>query len=142
ADIEQHMLAVASATIKNNQGSIQNDIRLFGQFLTNILVGTARYNRGEQLSGRWFVCTSALRHLLILLEKHLRSERKNLLDNLDPLRRFETVFPSLGRELNDILSLTPPESAKRLLELAQREFKERLEDYPTGAIDAVMRLID
>ena len=41
----------------------------------------------------------ALRHLLVLLERHVPSERRGLLDDLDPHRRFEAVYPDLGRQV-------------------------------------------
>ena len=45
--------------------------------------------------GYQFVKNDALFHLLVLLEGHAASERKELLDDLNPLRRFEAVCPGL-----------------------------------------------
>jgi hypothetical protein len=72
---------------------------LFGQFLTNLLVGVSRHRRGEQLSGHFFVKQSALKHLLLLCSVYMDSSKKQLLDDLDPMRRFEFVYPEEGEEL-------------------------------------------
>jgi len=40
-----------------------------------------------------------------------------LLDNLDPLRRFELVYPVLGEEINKLLLKAIPEAAEELFGL-------------------------
>lgn len=113
------------------------DKALFGQFLTNLLVGVGRYRRGEKLSGYQFVKMHALRHLLILLEKYLPSPTEGLLDNLDPFRRFERVFPDLEAELNEILRAEVPVTALGLLNLAERELQVYLQEYPGKAVEVI-----
>jgi hypothetical protein len=111
-------------------------------FITNLLVGVGRYRRGEKLSGHQFVRGYALRHLLVLLEKHLATSDKTLLDNLDPLRRFEKVFPVVGEELNKTLNRDIPSAALGMLTLAERELKAKIKNYPAEAVEIIRRVIE
>ncbi|HEX5690170.1 MAG TPA: hypothetical protein VFX76_09215 [Roseiflexaceae bacterium] len=131
------MAAIAAATTERSARSSDSDEKLLGQFLTNLLVGAGRHARGEQISGRTFVKTHALRHLLVLLERHLPSTDHGLLDNLEPTRRFERVYSLLGSELNAILEQPTPQSARELLALAERELRPYLPDYPARAAQAI-----
>jgi hypothetical protein len=137
ADVEGRMAGLA----EDRRGVLarSEDVWLFGQFLTNLLVGAARFRRGEQLSGHQFVKSQALGYLLVLLEKHLPSPQRSLLDDLDPSRRFERAYPALGAELHAILTQDSDFCAQLLLRLADRELKTRLPDYPSPAVEAIGR---
>ncbi len=137
-NIIQQLKEIQKATTRSNQESLSDDTYLFGQFLTNLLVGTGRYNRGEKLSGHQFVKSSALKYLITLLEKYLPSPSLAVLDNLDPLRRFEIPFPSLGQELNNILQKDTSLAAREMLQLAQRELESHLQNYPALAVEVVL----
>src|SRR5207253_4250443 len=113
-----------------------------GQFLTNLLVGVGRYHRGERLSGRMFVKEHALRHLVMLIEAHIPSAGSSVLDDLDPLRRFEWAYPELGEDLDRILEQETPTAARMLLELAVRELCDRIGEFPRDAVDAIARTIE
>lgn len=133
--IEEALAAVARHTAQ--QGT-PDEGWLVGQFLSQLLIGTGRHARGERLSGHSRVKEEALRHLLRLLARHLRSEHAALLDDLDVVRRFERVFPALGGELNEALAGETPRAALRMLELAERELKAPLAaGFPTAAFSAV-----
>lgn len=124
------------------KGEIESDDAfLVGQFLTNLLVGVARHRRGEKLSGLFFVKTSALRNLLILLQNHVPSPQKSLLDHLDPHRRFEVAYPELGKELCEILDLEIPAAAKEMLKLARRELHGSVESFPLEAFQVVLNYV-
>ncbi len=112
-----------------------------GDFLMNIFVGVGRHARGEKLSGRHFVKTHALTHLLHLLAQFVPAEQANLLDNLDPFRRFEQVFPELGAEINTILAMDTPSAAQNLLTLAVRELRPFLSSIPEAAVSEVEQVI-
>lgn len=109
-----------------------SDQFLVGQFLAHLMVGAGRYARGEQLSGHIFIKTYALTELLMLLAKH--HDDVSRLDNLDPLRRFEFVFPEIGQALNQILLLDPAQAAGKMLKLFEQQFANRLTDYPHEAV--------
>ena len=130
--IDERLARVAEATAAG--ASPPSDEWLVGQFLTNLLVGVGRYCRGERLSGRHFVGSSAVTHLVVLLTRHAVSASTAALDSLDPLRRFETAFPSLGRRLDAALGLNTPAAARALLDLAQEELPGRI---PAAAVAAV-----
>ena len=108
----------------------------------NIFVGVGRRARGERLSGRRFIKTHALTHLLHLLAEFIPAESAHLLDNLDPFRRFEQVHPALGAEINQILAQDTLLAAERLLAVAVRELRPFLPDLPDEAITEVLRLIN
>jgi len=139
-NVREHLQQVAAKTFEQTAASKPSDAYLFGQFVTNVLVASGRHARGEVLSGRHFL-QSAITHLVGLLERYASAERMDLLDNLDPLRRFEKVFPSLGKELAEIAPLTTPVAGERLLRLADRELRERLSCYSKVAVETVYRRV-
>ncbi|MTI59979.1 MAG: hypothetical protein FH762_08405 [Firmicutes bacterium] len=96
------------------------------------------YKRGEKVSAHEFVKISALKKLLILLEKHLVNENNNLLDNIDPLRRFEFVYSDLGKEMESILLKPIPEAAGALLNILRRELSGQLSLEYKKAIEIII----
>ncbi|HEX6100944.1 MAG TPA: hypothetical protein VF432_31795 [Thermoanaerobaculia bacterium] len=79
---------------------------LEGMFLSHVLVGSQRAQRGELASARWMLA-HAMRFLVQLLGGGP--------DNLDPLRRFD------HHDLEQAMRLGPASAAKALLELYERE---------------------
>lgn len=135
--IGERLARVAEVTSATTPPS---DEWLIGQFLTNLLVGVGRHRRGERLSGRQLVTKSALSHLVVLLTRHSGSaEAASKLDSLDPLRRFESVFPSLGRRLEAALGLETPAAARALLDVALEELPGRI---PAAAVAAIRPRLD
>ena len=116
-----------------------SDEWLVGQFLTNLLVGSGRHQRGERLSGRQLVASSALAHLVMLLSRRAGSPPAAGRDSLDPLRRFETAFPSLGRRLEEALRRETPQAARALLDIAREELPDRI---PAAAVEAIRPRLD
>lgn len=115
--------------------------RRLAEFLMNIFVGVGRQARGEQLSGRQFIKTYALTHLLYLLAEFKLADQAHLLDNLDPFRRFERVYPALGAELNQILAKDVLAAAEALLGLAARELRPFISPFPEAAVYEIQQLI-
>jgi hypothetical protein len=114
----------------------QSDEYLFGMVVTGALVGAGRARRGEVLSGASFV-VGAVRPLAALLARAAPSPEAALLDDLDPLRRFERVHPRLGSELAAALERSPADAAALLLDVADAELRAPLPDLPWAALDAV-----
>jgi len=139
-DLEIHLQQIRQQTKEHTKGP--NGEWLFGQFLTNLLVGVSRHRRGEKLSGHVFVKKSALKHLVSLCSLFLNSPDKKLLDHLDSTRRFEFVFPEAGNELNNILRLDTPEAAVEMLRFAMKNFREQLPNFPAGAVEAVLHFLE
>ena len=129
--------ALARSTAEWVEQTQPADDYLIGQFLTNLYVGVGRYARGERLSGRHFIKCLAAGSLLRLLTRYTLPTGNSSLDNLDPLRRFESAFPNLGEELNWILVMETPQAGLGLLELAKRELEERMTRFPQQAWEAV-----
>ncbi|MCC6617312.1 MAG: hypothetical protein IT320_27815 [Anaerolineae bacterium] len=119
-----------------------DDVSLIGQYLTNLLVGVWRYRRGEIMSGRQLITVSSLHALLRLIPKHFPVETPAALDNLDPLRRIELAYPTLGAQINAILRLEPDRAALALLDFTDALFRDRVAGYPAEAVATVRRSIE
>ncbi|MFZ1395360.1 MAG: hypothetical protein WAS33_00585 [Candidatus Promineifilaceae bacterium] len=113
----------------------------FAEFLMNIFVGVGRQARGEALSARQFIKTYALTHLLHLLAESAPTDNPQLLDNLDPFRRFEQVYPALGAQLNQILAQDTLPAAQNLLQLATVQLRPYLNHFPETAVNEVQNYI-
>lgn len=101
------------------------DLRLF---LVNLLIGVGRARRGEVLSAGQCVRTNAVRHLLQAAAGILPGENPDRLDDLDPWRRFESVFPAAGALIAAALTRDVEPCARALLEAAE----VLLGDAPAG----------
>lgn len=111
--------------------------------LVSILHGLAHAKIPVPLSSlQQLFVNSALKYLITLLEKYLPSPPLAVVDNLDPLRRFEMAFPSLGQELNDILQKDTSLAAREMLQLAQRELESHLQNYPALAVEVVLNQLN
>jgi hypothetical protein len=120
----------------------RDEYRAFSLFISLLLVGAGRYARGEVLSAHRFIKELALTELLPLLVKYLPSQNRKPLDNLDPFRRFEQVFPEVAAQLNASLLKPPLIAARELLTLADRHLRDALPDYPAEAVDVVYHYLD
>ena len=109
-----------------------------GEFLTTLLVASHRARRGELLSSRKLLQIATI-HLATLVALAFRADRDDALDSLDPVRRFEQAFPSLGHELNAALDRPPFEAARLLLGIALRELPPKINDFPADAARAIER---
>ena len=114
----------------------RDDRFLFAKVLTSTLVAWGRGRRGETLSAA-FLVTWATTFLNRLLIGSVPSDEQALLDRFDSLRRFERAYPELGAELGAIVRLAPPDAAAALLDVLERELRERRPDLPWAAFDAV-----
>ena len=130
--VAERMVEVAGKPVESHP-----DRWLSGQLLGNLLVGGGRAARGELLSARLFVAGYAAGHLLRLLARHVPAEADVSLDDLDPFRRFERAYPRLGGDLNAVLVRDPLEAAIALLDLAGRELRPNLPEWPSAAAEVV-----
>ena len=136
ADIEQRMREVREETFRACGAGGGDDAWLLGQTLAQLLVAAGRGSRGEVLSGRALLAV-ALRNVLVLLERHVPSDERGLLDGLDPHRRFERAYPELGRELGRHMAQSVPMAVRGLLDVLERELRPRLGDFPVRGAEAV-----
>lgn len=132
ARVNDYAVLVDKADLTNRMAQLQHlsqpasvDIkREFYHFLSLLQVGAGRVARGEILSGQVFIKTYALSNVLRILAAIKTSPNITRLDNLDPYRRFEQVFPQLGQEIQGYLLQHPVDCALNLLALIMRELPD------------------
>ncbi|NBD10774.1 hypothetical protein [Corallococcus silvisoli] len=125
----------ARDTAAELQRTAPDDASLFGQWLTQVLVGLGRHTRGEVLSGRARL-EEAVRLFRVLLARHVPAAEASLLDGLDAPRRVERVYPGTGGELARALEGDSPGLARTLLRLAERELSH-VAAFPRDGVAAV-----
>ncbi len=131
-----NLQAIVEATYYPEHPTL-DDRFLWGQFLSHLVVGYGRLQRGEALTARFFLtflCVTDIAHLMI---KHLPTTQPEQLDTLDPLRRLEVAYPILGKQLNTILSLTLDDVSLRLHQFVHDELIPHIPDAPVDALDAI-----
>jgi hypothetical protein len=109
----------------------------FGMLVTNVLVGAGRHARGEALSGAFFVKSLAVRWLVVLVARLVPTDGASLLDDLDPLRRFDRVYPAIAAEIEQLLAAPTPDAAVGLLDLAARELRPRATELAWPSLELV-----
>jgi len=107
-----------------------------------LYVGVGRYHRGERLSAHVFVKHHLFHHLLRLLVKMIPAPDQKRLDDLDPFRRFESVYPALGAAIDEILLQEVPASALSLLNLTEQTIRPLMPDYPVRAAEVVRQYLE
>lgn len=101
--------------------------------LALLYVGAGRYARGEKLSAHVFIKHHLLHHLLPLLMNTTPADTSRL-DNLDPFRRFELVYPKLAEMLNHALGLPLIECAQAIYALIAQHDLGIPFPYDVGAV--------
>ncbi|MFW5709600.1 MAG: hypothetical protein ACOCX5_05205 [Chloroflexota bacterium] len=132
---EAAMQAIATLPTVDTYTSA-NLARDMGMFLCLLVVGAGRVTRGEAISGQVFIRAYAVGHLLSALVHGLQTSEAAQLDNLDPYRRFERVFPQIGAEINTALNHDPISAALDLLDVYERHLCES-EAYSEDASSTV-----
>ncbi|MBI5931242.1 MAG: hypothetical protein HY862_18180 [Chloroflexi bacterium] len=138
-DLGSRLAAIAHRTAINTANG--NDTHYVGQFLSHLMIGAARYKRGEKLSGHRFIKDFALYELLWLLSKYLPAEDRTKLDNLDASRRFEKVFPEMGATISDLLLLDPIETAVGMLTTADTLLRPVMPNFPAEAFATIQQYL-
>jgi hypothetical protein len=59
------------------------------------------------------------------------------LDDLDPFRRFEIVYPELGAWLDQALALPVPEAAPEMLDIAINNLGDLFDELAPGVVEVV-----
>jgi hypothetical protein len=140
-DLAAGMAAIAQRTdAQAAERDPGGDARL-GRFLSQLLIGINRYGRGEYLSANDMIRGRATRTLLSLLASFAQPETEAGLDNLDPHRRFEAAFPSLGARVSAALTRPLPETAGVLLDIARGRLVGVVATATPEAMDAVSEVL-
>ena len=137
AGIEDRMVAISRSTAAT-QSAVDFDTT-FGRFIGQLVIGLTRCGRGELLSADSMIRKWAMENLLTLLGQVSPPEKVDLLDNLDPRRRFEAAFPVLGTRLAEAPTL--PETATVMLDIAE-EYLSQVSTNTAPVRAAVRRLIE
>jgi hypothetical protein len=114
--VAERIRAVADVSAAANR---PNASFLAGRFLTDLVVACGRDHRGETASARERLA-SAVRNLAELIAARVSAVGAASLDNLDPLRRFEVVYPEAGESIEAAMRLPVRPAAEALLELFVR----------------------
>ena len=144
ADVAERIRATTEATKVAIRDEAHTDGWLVGQFLSTLLIGVSRHRRGERLAAIEFVDGLALRFLLLLIARHVPPEVPDVLDDLNPYRRVERAYPSLGARLDAVMAQGDlPVVARGLFELAEARFAGLGgEDVRPEAWTTLRRLLD
>ncbi len=134
ADVAARLADLAARTTATARAEAPGDRVLFGQFLCHLAIGAGRYARGERASGRHVVFAYAQQELLQLIARRVAAQESHLLDNLDPWRRFERVYPELGDRLSRAAALPAPAAARLLLGIAEDTLLPQLHDLDAPAM--------
>ena len=134
--LEGVMRAVSRKTLPGSEPEPMRDMTVL---LASILIGVGRARRGETLSASGSIRGLGLEHLLKLLAHFVPTEHPELLDTLDPRRRFESAFPSVGSALAAALDSPIECCGEQLLDIANEQLTRRWEDYPVLAEESVRR---
>ncbi|MEO1645087.1 MAG: DUF389 domain-containing protein, partial [Chloroflexota bacterium] len=114
---------------------------LWGMFLCLLVVGAGRVARGEIISGQLFIRANALSQLLQILAHTHPADDKSQLDNLDPFRRFEQVFPEIGAQINAALLQDPITGALSLLAIYEQTQSSQVA-YRGEAVKTVRKFLE
>lgn len=91
----------------------------FELFLALIQIGLGRYRRGEVIASEQHLKSYAVEKL-IKLARYLEPSATSRADSLNPFRRFELDYPSLGAEINALQRLDGEGCAGGLMQIAQQ----------------------
>ncbi len=93
--------------------------REFELFLSLILIGTGRAQRGEILAAEQHIKSAAMDFAIKLIRNARAANEKA--DSLNGFRRFEQDYPEVSKELHRIALLESEPAARALCELVLRE---------------------
>jgi hypothetical protein len=111
-----------------------NDTRLV---LVKLLIGVGRVRRGEVLNGQGFIRQWAVQLLVRAIRGRFPHGSTTARDVIDPVRRFETDFPSEAAQIAEALDQPAEEAARRLFALTRLLLEPGWVDFPSRAADAV-----
>lgn len=135
--ITDRVAAMADRTRRETTG--EDPRRLLGRFVAQLTIGVNRAGRGELTSANQLIrgaATLTLTHLVATVA----GESADVLDDLDPARRFEQVFPDIAHEIESAVRLAPIDAADALVNIA----RPHVDDLVGGreAIDVIAVTIE
>lgn len=112
--IEDRLAGIVARTEAEQGGS---PTRAGGRFVVEMIIGLGRLGRGELLSANELIRGRAVSSLV----RAIASPGHDLLDNLDPHRRFEMVYPDVARRIARSLEQPLVDVAEALIRIAVDE---------------------
>jgi hypothetical protein len=134
--VAETMRTIAGKEKPLDHADPDRDIRIF---LVLLLVGVGRARRGEEIIASAAVRSAAVSRLVSVWLARMPSDRKELLDSLEPRRRFELMHPDAGRRIVAALAMDVESAARGLLALAEQELAPDWSDFPVKAVTALRR---
>ena len=140
--LQARMSAMAALTIREHAETDPDGSDRFGNFAVQMVIGLTRYGRGEALSANHLIRGWAVRSLLSVLALAADAEQGDILDNLDPHRRFETAMPELGAQLGAAVEMPIPDLAEVLVDVADDHVVGSVPSATKATVDALRVLIE
>jgi hypothetical protein len=135
-EVEDALAVAASRLTVEPSGNMLSDFR---HFLSVILIGVGRSRRGEILTAGQGIRSYAAGALMKVFTRHLGPDER--LDQLDPLRRFESVYPKLGNQIADALASPPEPAARHLLAIAEEHLSKSWIEYPSEEVNVIKNVL-
>ena len=114
--IDRGAVAAVMQSMAKRPREPRDDARDLALFISLLLIGVGRVRRGELLVGGNLIRTYAVERLLRVLAARAPDAR---LDDLDPFRRVEVVYPQLS--IAEALAADPESAARAVLRIAESE---------------------
>jgi len=135
--IEKRLATITRQTTERVEAEDAEGTNRYHRFVKELVIGLARYGRGETLSANQRIRGPAMTILLSLIGDFLHSEQAQTRDNLDPHRRFELAHPAHASRLNQALESPVPELADEMLRIAEEALVDRVSAATPESPDAV-----
>ena len=113
----------------------------FRDWVVQVVVAIGRDARGETLSANERVRGRAMTDLVSLLAANLPAERETSLDNLDPHRRFEFAYPTLGARLEEALESPLAQTVATMIDIVEEHIVGHIEAATPDILAAMRALI-
>jgi hypothetical protein len=112
--IETRLASISERTTAEGGNGVEHAV---GRFVVEMIIGLGRLGRGELLSANELIRGRAVTSLLRSVSAWSSSDSE-VLDNLDPHRRFELAYPGIAERIERSLGRPLIEVARSLVETA------------------------
>lgn len=138
ADIETRMEQLQRQTAASLVMDADPVEVLLGTFITQMVIGVTRHGRGEDLSAHMMVKGRAVGTLLEIITRTIEPVSPDILDDLDPTRRFERAHPDQAALLDEALRLPVAACARQMLSIALESLGNGADPAVAGAVLGVI----
>ena len=139
--LAERMRQMAARTHAEQRDGDPEGSNRFGAFVAQMVIGLTRYGRGERLSANHLLRGWALRSLIACLPLGVEGDRPEVLDNLDPHRRFEQASPRLAARLDAAMRMPVPDAARVLIDTADEFLTDVIPSAEPAVFEALRTLL-